>query len=174
MRCSASPVLARTREAITKRQIQDFEIPLPPLDEQRRIAAILDKADELRRSRQDSLRALNTLKRSMFNNLFKETEETKTIKPLSELVNEFRYGTSEKATLTGLPVLRIPNVIGDAITIDDLKYVNLNAGDRERLKLRPGDLLFVRTNGNPAYVGRSGVVTSSLGNELGYSCEDFV
>src|SRR5206468_80124 len=40
-----------TREAITKTQIEEFKIPLPPLEEQRRIAAILDKADMLRRKR---------------------------------------------------------------------------------------------------------------------------
>jgi len=54
-------------------------------------------------------------------------------------------------------VLRIPNVVGDKLTLDDLAYVDLRPVDVSRLALRDGDLLLVRTNGNPNYVGRSAV-----------------
>jgi type I restriction enzyme S subunit len=145
-----------------------------PLDDQRRIATILDHADDLRRKRREAIKRLNRLKRSMLNQLLGEAGTATTITCLSELVDEFRYGTSEKATGAGHPVLRIPNVIGDRITVDDLKYVTLGAAELERLRLREGDLLFVRTNGNPAYVGRSAVVKASLGGEIGFSSEDFV
>ena len=43
-----------------------WRIPLPPLPEQRRIAAILDKADAIRRKRQESLALLDALLRSTF------------------------------------------------------------------------------------------------------------
>ncbi|WP_245192607.1 restriction endonuclease subunit S [Arthrobacter pigmenti] len=44
--------------------------PLPPLDEQRRIAAILDKADELRSKRREALDHLDALTQSIFNEMF--------------------------------------------------------------------------------------------------------
>ena len=70
---------------------------------------------------------------------------------------EMRYGTSRASNdaTRGNPVLRIPNVVGDRLVLDDLAYVDLPAQDVERLHLRDGDLLLVRTNGNPSYVGRS-------------------
>ena len=43
----------------------------------------------------------------------------------------------------------------DRLALDDLAYVDLPSTDVERLRLHDGDLLLVRTNGNPNYVGRS-------------------
>jgi len=51
-------------------------------------------------------------------------------------------------------VLRIPNVVGGQIDWSDLKYANLPEKERANTDLRIGDVLFVRTNGNPEYIGR--------------------
>jgi type I restriction enzyme S subunit len=50
--------------------VRDIEIPLPPLEEQKRIAAILDQADELRRKRQHALDRLNQLGQTIFTEMF--------------------------------------------------------------------------------------------------------
>ena len=47
-----------------------MEIPLPPLEEQKRIAAILDKADALRRKRQQAIDLTDRLLRSIFLDMF--------------------------------------------------------------------------------------------------------
>lgn len=59
-----------TRQALTFAQISEFEIPLPPLSEQKRIADILDKADAIRRKRQEELDTLSALRSSVFLRLF--------------------------------------------------------------------------------------------------------
>lgn len=59
-----------TRGKLTKGQAELIEIPLPPLDEQRRIAGILDQADALRQQRKTSSVQLNRLLRSSFVYLF--------------------------------------------------------------------------------------------------------
>ena len=51
-------------------QIGQLEIPLPPLEVQRRIAAILDQADALRRLRLRALDRLNTLGQAIFHDMF--------------------------------------------------------------------------------------------------------
>ena len=51
-------------------EIKKSKIPLPPLEEQRRIAAILDKADEVRRKRQEAIRLTEELLRSLFLDMF--------------------------------------------------------------------------------------------------------
>jgi len=78
-----------------------------------------------------------------------------------ELCEELRYGTSSMCSSDrqegDLPVLRIPNVIGGLINWDDMKHVQLPEAEIKRLRLEQGDLLFVRTNGNPEYIGRCAV-----------------
>jgi type I restriction enzyme S subunit len=54
-------------------------------------------------------------------------------------------------------VLRIPNVASGAIDLTDLKYARLPPAEVSRLLLRPGDLLLVRSNGNPELLGRCAV-----------------
>ncbi len=78
---------------------------------------------------------------------------------LGEFSIDVRYGTSQASSERGWgnPVLRIPNVVGDQLTLNDLAYVDLRPVDVDRLALNDGDLLLVRTNGNPNYVGRSAV-----------------
>ena len=50
--------------------LDEFEIPLPQLEEQRRIATILDAAEALREKRRQSLAKLDTLTQSIFLDLF--------------------------------------------------------------------------------------------------------
>jgi len=59
-----------TRQALTYELIRDFDIPLLPLPEQKRIAAILDKADAIRRSRQEAVLLTDQLIPSLFYNIF--------------------------------------------------------------------------------------------------------
>ncbi len=59
-----------TFKEVSKAIVERIEIPLPPLDEQKRIAAILDQADELRRKRQRAIDRLNQLGQAIFHEMF--------------------------------------------------------------------------------------------------------
>ncbi len=162
-----TPEIARlagttTFREVTKTAIKKFRIPLPPKSEQQRIVEILDQADSLRKKRAEADAKAARILPALFYKMFgdsanKNSRWEKTT--LGELSVEFRYGTSTKCEVErlGLPVLRIPNVIGGEIDLSDLKYADLPADEADRLLLEPGDILFVRTNGNPAYVGRCAI-----------------
>jgi type I restriction enzyme S subunit len=59
---------------MTKAGMEAWEIPLPPLEEQRRIAAILDQAETLRTQRRQALAHLDTLTQSLFLDMFGDVE----------------------------------------------------------------------------------------------------
>ncbi len=59
-----------TRQALTFDMIANFDVPLPPLPEQRRIAAILDKADRLLRIRREALRQAEHLFQTLLHRAF--------------------------------------------------------------------------------------------------------
>lgn len=71
----AAPTLAAKGRGATflqvnKRDIAEMEIPLPPMAEQRRIAAILDAADSLRAKRGQAIAKLDTLTQAIFVDMF--------------------------------------------------------------------------------------------------------
>ena len=76
----------------------------------------------------------------------------------------FDYGTSVRCEhdKAGVPVLRIPNVVGGSIELGDLKYGQPKRREMEPLRLRAGDFLFVRTNGVLENAGRCALFRGEL------------
>lgn len=139
---------------VPTKYISDLAVPVPPLAEQRRIASILDEADAIRTKRRTQLAHLDELPQAIFRGMFSATIETR---PFSELLTETRYGTSNKSSAHGTPTLRIPNVVNGSLDLTDMKNVPVSAGEYARLQLLDGDILFVRSNGNPENTGRCAV-----------------
>lgn len=135
-----------------RKALSEWPIPLPSIDEQRRVATILSAADRLRAQRSAVLSKLGVLPHAIFDEMFANGSGPSAT--LFQLVEDFRYGTSGKSSESGAPALRIPNVIGGAVSYDVIKRVPATATELERLRLIDGDLLFVRSNGNPDYIGR--------------------
>ncbi|MNQ95947.1 Type-1 restriction enzyme EcoKI specificity protein [compost metagenome] len=59
-----------TVKFVSKSVMEGIEVPLPPLSEQKRIAAILDKADAIRRKRQQAVRLADDFLRAVFLDMF--------------------------------------------------------------------------------------------------------
>ena len=59
-------------------------------------------------------------------------------------------------------MLRIPNVVNGRVELEDLKYASASDADLQRFSLAANDVVVVRTNGNPAYIGRSALVAADM------------
>src|SRR5262249_26026080 len=70
---------------IDGRILQDLEVPLPPITEQRRIAEILDKVDDLRAKRRTALAQLDFLTESIFLELHESTKNVSRPMRLSDV-----------------------------------------------------------------------------------------
>ncbi len=74
-----------TQKFVSLGDLRNLKIPLPPLAEQQRIAAILDKADALRQARRRSLQRLNDLSQSIFYEMFGDPVTNRQNLPVQEL-----------------------------------------------------------------------------------------
>jgi type I restriction enzyme S subunit len=152
--------------AIRPAHVLGYEIPLPPLAEQRRVVARIEELaaqiHEARTLRHQTAEEAEALPLAELSAVFGQQKERFGALRLEGLLTEAGYGSSEKCDSErmegGTPVLRIPNVVSERITLSDLKYTCLVERDSERLALSEGDILVVRTNGSLELVGRSAVV----------------
>jgi type I restriction enzyme S subunit len=172
------------RQRVPKAVIENYPVLLPPLPEQRRIAHVLGTIQQAIAAQDDLIAAAREVKRSLMQRLFtygpgpepaptKETEvgeipEHWEVAQLGKLCEFLQYGTSKRCTEEprGAPVLRIPNIIGGKVDVGDLKFIELPDKSADRLRLRVGDLLFVRTNGRREYTGRCAVFKRELPEAL--------
>jgi type I restriction enzyme S subunit len=149
--------LLRARPA----HVAKIRVPLPLLDEQRRIAAILDKAEELRTKRRQALTGLDAFTQSIFHSMFGDPISNPMGWPMvrvGDALESAKYGSSEKAALVGTtPVLRMNNLTyGGQLDLSQMKYLS---GDvDEKYLVRLGDVLFNRTN-SAELVGKTAVYT---------------
>ena len=148
--------------AIGQKDLKSLPIPLPPLDEQRRIVGILNRAAKIERMRARARTLMGEFIPALFVRMFGDPVENPMgwdVRPLGAYCILTQYGTSKKATnqATGLPVLRMGNVTyrGD-LDCTDLKWIALSESDVEKYILRTGDILFNRTN-SKELVGKTGI-----------------
>ena len=154
------------RRTLNPNSLLQSIIPLPPLEEQRRIVArveeLVGKIEEVRSLRQKALEETEALMNSELLSICDKLIEKYGYQPLNELILDAGYGTSAKCEYERLknyvPVLRIPNIVSERINFDDIKYGLLSATQLQRVLVTKGNLLVVRTNGSAELVGRCAVV----------------
>ena len=160
---------------VTKKSMEERAIPIPPTAEQRRIASKLDTtlaavdacrqrldgvAELLKRFRQAVLAAATS---GELTREGREVDESWEDQVLGNLLSDLRYGTAQKCTYDdcGKPVLRIPNILEGSISHDDLKYAEFDQAEVEKLAIRAGDLLVIRSNGSLDLVGRTALASEA-------------
>lgn len=147
--------------------LASFEFLLPPTQEQARLVETLAAAEgslEAYREVQERLSTLIDSTVSAFVARWDEKHE------FGRFIVDTSYGTSKKSNTDGqgVPVLGIPNVLRDELYLGEFNTVELSASEMKKLALEDGDILVVRTNGNPLYVGRS-VLVENLGERFAYA-----
>ncbi len=83
---------------------------------------------------------------------------------VEQLFARSEYGTSVKCSYeaSGLPVLRIPNIVAGEIDLTDVKYATKSVPVDSETALAKGDVLMCRTNGSVRLVGKTAVINSEL------------
>jgi type I restriction enzyme S subunit len=156
-------------------EVKAFHIDLPPKAEQRRIVSKIDSLSAKLKRARDRLdhvpRLVERYRQAVLAAAFQGDLTAKwreaqglprpATSALGDLITDIRYGTALKChpAASGVAVLRIPNVSLGSINLSDLKYADLPARDYEKLRLREGDVLVIRSNGSADLVGRAALVS---------------
>jgi type I restriction enzyme S subunit len=139
-----------TFEAIGRDELEDIRVPLPPLPEQQRIAAILDRADRLRRTRRYAAQLSETFLQAVFVRMFGEYVTADTDTRFQDVLamplqNGF-FETNDKYG-NGTPVVWVDNLY-HTISIDttNLRRVQTDEATIRKYEVLEGDLLFTRSS----------------------------
>ena len=142
-----------TFKEVSKAVMTRVEIPLPPLDEQKRIAAVLDQADALRRQRQESLQLIEKLIESVFLNMFGDAVSNTKGWPTESLTTACKLssgGTPSKSNASfwegDLPWFTPKDLKRDELA-DSIDHVSASVLTHTNLKLYPAETVLIVVRG---------------------------
>lgn len=134
------------------KDVQRLKVPLPPLDEQIRIAAILDKADAIRRKRQQAIELTDQFLRSVFLDMFGDpviNYRGWPVNELSDLTTKITDGTHKtpKYVENGVTFLSAKNIKPHGLDFQDTKFITHEEHDQLTKRCNPerGDILLSKS-----------------------------
>jgi len=154
------------------------------VNEQRRVAAALKLADDAIQKARAELDATRELKQSLVCHVFERglspgvaTKPCKIHRCYTAMIPEHwdderlgknltlvEYGTNAPSNdyRGGYPVIAIPQVVAPHLTLTDVPFAEVPEGEASALRLETDDVLLIRTNGNPEYIGKSTIVSKEV------------
>ena len=120
-----------TFKEISKAIVKGFEIPLPPLEEQKRIAGILDEADRVRKKTQALIDKYDELAQSLFLDMFGDPVTNpkgwEVVQLGEKLVakggKRLPKGADYSVSPTEWPYLRVADMRVNAVELSELKFL---------------------------------------------------
>jgi type I restriction enzyme S subunit len=166
-----------TRFGLTSNVIHNARLPVPPLAEQRKIAAILTSVDEAIQATEAVIAQTRRVKEGLLQELltkgightrFKQTEigelpETWEVRRLVEVsAGGIRNGIFKKREEFGdggVPMINVLDCFtGPPVRLHTLERVLADHGEIDRFEVANGDLLFIRSSLNVEGIGHSAIV----------------
>lgn len=149
--------IGATRNAITKVMLENLEIQLPPLPEQKAIASVLssldDKIDLLHQQNQ----TLEALAETLYLNFIGEREFNSKLSDIFSLQNGYAFKSKSFKESGIIRVIKIKNISGDIVDITNSDFVDDESIKKldVKFKIDSGDILIAMTG---AEVGKLGIV----------------
>ena len=165
---------------LNKTNFENFEIAIPPLDEQRKIAGVLGVVQEAIELQEQLIQKTTELKKTLLHQLFthglhnepqKQTEigpmpESWKVVKLAEVVEQIDYGISAPIPKTppenGVKIVSTADITKDGrLLYSKIRRIKAPEKTIKRLTLRTGDVLFNWRN-SAELIGKSAVFTEQI------------
>jgi type I restriction enzyme, S subunit len=186
LQLNQSGIVERLQHQTTQMRNLDFRdylrvyLPEPKPEEQSMIARVLKISNDALAVAEVKLNAARRLKAGLMQELFAtgipgrhgdvtlarvfryqfKVPSAWEVQPLRDSVASVEYGTNAASNdgKHGLPVIAIPEVIASRFRLGECSYAEVSEQEAASLRLRPDDVLLIRTNGNSEYIGKSTVI----------------
>ena len=143
-------------------------VPCPPLDDQRRIVGILNRAARIVRLRKRAQERLREFNSALFVGRFGDHQQIAAkfpCMPLGEAATIASGATKgrkiDPKIATEVPYLRVANVQDGFLNLDEIKTITIRRGEERKYALAPGDLVMTE-GGDSDKLGRAAVWNGEL------------
>lgn len=155
---------------VERSRLDNLELSLPSFGEQRRIAAILDKADAIRRKRQEALKLADGLVKSRFIEMFGDPMTNPmgwgkvNLCDAAGIISGITKGRkiSKKQTFP-IPYMRVANVKDGYIDLSEIKMIEATSDEATYYRLLKNDILMTE-GGDPDKLGRGAIWFGQIEN----------
>jgi type I restriction enzyme S subunit len=150
---------------LNKAKVEALPIPLVPLSEQRRIADLLSRAENIVRMRREAEQKAKEIIPALFLDMFGDPATnpkgwgTDYLGDLSDVQGGLQVTRARAGLPIEVPYLRVANVHRTHLDLAEIKTIRTTPAELTRTQLRANDLLVIEGHGNPAEVGRVGIWT---------------
>lgn len=159
-----------TVKHLSAKELNKVKVPLPPLDEQRRIATVLDKVSDLIAKRREQLDKLDELVKARFVEMFGDPVlnpmdwPTYQLADMADIVSGITKGRKTKEQdLIEVPYMAVSNVKDGYIDWTTIKTIWATQSEIDQYRLLPDDVLMTE-GGDPDKLGRGAIIQNPLEN----------
>jgi len=153
--------------AVTDKQVLDMEVPLPPLQEQKRIAAMLNEqmaaVEKARAAAEERFEAASLFwsacLRSVFSSAASLGWQSRKLGEISEIVGGLQKTPDRAPRLFFRPYLTVRNVQRGHLDLSQIEEFEVTQNELRKLRLLRGDILIVEGNGSIDHIGRNALFT---------------
>ncbi len=158
---------------LDKKNVLSLKIPLPPLPTQKKIAAVLEKAEKLREWRKEADGLTDSFLKSTFLEMFGNPVENpkgwemRKIGEIGEVGSGLTLNGQRSANRNNLfPYLRVANVFRNKLDLTEIKYIHVSNSEFNKFLLKKNDILIVEGHGNVEEIGRAALWKGEISNCL--------
>lgn len=141
--------------------LRNFTIPIPPLPQQEKIVKVLDVSSQLIEKQKKIIEDYDLFLKSKFVEMFGDPLGNPMkwkVERFKSSIVDVKNGLTRRSNDTdGEVVLKLKDIRINYVNFTNLNRIQLTEAEKKKFIAKDGDLLFVRVNGNPDYVGRCSV-----------------
>ncbi len=147
-----------TFAAVTRKDVETLAIPLPPIEEQRRIADILAAAHAAREAAQSELASAAELARRLRSRFFGDTADKRVrLADMVRVTMGRQRSPKHQAGEHLVSYLRAANVKNGYLELSDVLQMNFTPVEQEKFRLERGDVLVTEGCGSLSQIGANAV-----------------